>query len=919
MQQRRRWTVPFLLLLGLAAAPPLATQAGAVAGRVTDAASQAPVAGATVTASTGGAAVGDAVTGQDGRYRIANLAPGTYALTITQSGYEPRRGTVRVGAGATATFDASLTVRETALDAIVVTASRRAERAQEAPASVAVVSAKAVEERPVVSASDHLRATPGVDIAQNGIFNNNVVVRGFNAAFSSSLALLTDYRIASVPGLQVNRVGSISLVNEDLSRIEVVLGPGAALYGPNTANGIVHLITKSPLDDPGTSLSVSAGERDAFMGTFRTAQRITENLGFKVSGSYLRADEWLFVDTAEVRLQGEARARLEQFRTAQRGRGLGEAQIQDSIARDPSLFALTRVGVRKDDARRYGFDGRVDWRPRPGLSAVLQAGQSSNSSVDLTGISASVQDDFSVSYVQGRVSWNRLFAQVYREHNDAGGTYTARTGASVFDESKLWVGQVQHGFGLAADRQQFTYGLDLLYTLPESRGTVYGRNEDDDEVTQVGAYLQSETRILPTLNLVLAGRVDHHSVLDDQIFSPRAGLVFTPREGQSFRATYNRAFQAPTAINLFLDRLSSRSGPYAVQAIAPGAQGFNFHLPNGQLAIRSPFNSAANGGGSTRIAYDPAVVSRLAINFLVATGQITPAEAGRLFAANPNFTVIGRNPQTGKAGAFDPSTVQDLPGIEPELSEVFEVGYRGLFANRLLVTADLWRLERENFISQLFAPAPLLMVSGTQVAQFLAANGIAPERAAALAGVVARTPIGVVSAAENDILTDGIPILISYKNYANVDLTGMDLSAQYLMGRWRVAGNASFVSDNYFSFGPDEQPIALNAPKRKGALALGYDDDARGINGEIRGRYVGGFPVYSGVYIGNSCVEPQQGLGDCVEAATLVDLVLGYRVPGIRGTTLQLSVTNLFDEKYQSFVGVPAIGRLALLRLRYDF
>jgi iron complex outermembrane receptor protein len=577
------------------------------------------------------------------------------------------------------------------------------------------------------------------------------------------------------------------------------------------------------------------------------------------------------------------------------------------------------VGVRRDDAQRYGVDLRADWQPTENLTTVVQVGRLSNTSTDLTGISASAQDDYTTTYYQARASLGRFFGQAYLEAGDAGGTYTTRTGESVFDDSKLYVGQLQHGLAILDGRQDFTYGADLLHTIPGSSGSVYGRNEDDDEVTQTGVYLQSETRLTDRFRVVLAGRGDYHSVLEKTIFSPRAGIVFEPARNQNFRVTYNRAFQAPTAINLFLDRLSSRSGPYAVRAVAPGTQGYNFRLNDGQVAIRSPFNPAATGGANTRTAYNQQAVSRYAINFLAATGQITLAEAGRLFAANPNFTVIGRNPQTGAAAAFNPASVENVGGIDNELSEVFEVGYKGIIRNRLQLGVDLWRLNRTNFISQLFAPAPLLLVSGQELGAFLVANGIPAQRATALATSAASTPMGVVAAAENDVYTDGVPILITYKNYAEVDLTGADFSAQLLLGPWRVRGAASFVSDNYFTFGANEQPVALNAPTRKGSFALGYDG-SRGLTGEARVRFMGEFPVYSGVYVGNSCVAPAgQGLGDCVESATLADFTLGYRIPQLQRTSVQLSVTNLFDTRYRSFVGVPEVGRLALVQLRQEF
>ncbi|MEO7713324.1 MAG: TonB-dependent receptor [Gemmatimonadaceae bacterium] len=891
-------------------------QTGSVIGRISEGATRAPVTGARVRVlATGGAVAGSTVTGEDGRYRITGLPVGRHELSVTAIGYNPRRDPVDITANGTTTLDFALVATPSQLDAVVVSASRRAERAQEAPASVSVVSADVIEKRPGISTADHLGSVPGVDIAQTGVLGANVVVRGFNAAFSSALQVLTDYRISAVPGLQVNRFSALSPGADDLERIEVVLGPAAALYGPNTANGVIHLLTKSPLVSSGTVVSVAAGERNAFLGSFRTSQKITDNLGIKLSGSTFTAREWPLADTTETRLRGVAQTSLAAFRTRALAAGITESQVSDSIARTPSLFALTRIGLRPENARRYGVDFRADYRPVPSLTTVLQVGRSSNSSTELTGISPAAQNAYTVDHYQLRASSGRFFAQTYAEIGNSGSTYTTRTGESVTDKSRLIVGQLQHGLSLVDGRQDFTYGVDYLNTEPISEGTVYGRNEANDKIRQYGVYLQSESRLTDKLRLVLAGRVDGHSVVKGKEFSPRAGLVFEPTPTQAFRVTYNRAFQAPTAINLYLDRLSSRSGPYAVRAIAPGTTGFNFRMPDGALAVRSPFASA---GANTRIAFSRAESSREAIIFLAATGRITPAEAGRLIAANPNFTVIGRNPQTGVAGVFDPASIANIDAIENEKSDVVELGYKGIIREKFFVGLDLWHLKRSNFISQLFAPAPTLLVSGPEVAAFLLANGIDATRAAAAAAAAAVTPVSVVAAAENDIYKDGVPILITYKNYASVDLNGVDFTAQYANDGWKLGAVASLVSDNYFTFGA-EQPIALNAPKTKGSLSAGYDGTSA-LSGEARVRYNDAFPVYTGVYIGNSCVEPAgRGLGACVPASALVDMRLGYRLPGLTGTTVSLNVSNVLDHRVKTFIGTAEIGRLAMVQVRREF
>jgi outer membrane receptor protein involved in Fe transport len=56
---------------------------------------------------------------------------------------------------------------------------------------------------------------------------------------------------------------------------------------------------------------------------------------------------------------------------------------------------------------------------------------------------------------------------------------------------------------------------------------------------------------------------------------------------------------------------------------------------------------------------------------------------------------------------------------------------------------------------------------------------------------------------------------------------------------------------------------------------------------------------------------------ECVNSFTLFDLLLGYQVRQIPGVAFQLSVQNLLDANYRSYPGVPRVGRMALLRLRY--
>jgi iron complex outermembrane receptor protein len=179
-------------------------------------------------------------------------------------------------------------------------------------------------------------------------------------------------------------------------------------------------------------------------------------------------------------------------------------------------------------------------------------------------------------------------------------------------------------------------------------------------------------------------------------------------------------------------------------------------------------------------------------------------------------------------------------------------------------------------------------------------------------------PTGVVSSA--DIDASGADLLVTYENVGDVSFWGADLALEaFLDDRWTLGGTVSWVQEDFF-FIDDGEPIALNAPKFKGSVSLAFRN--AGFNAEGRLRHIAEFPAQSAGYVGTQCVsDPSTGtplLTDpCVEAKTLVDLNLGYQVPRSRAT-LQLTVSDIFNTGYASFVGVPEIGRFAMFRIKYD-
>ena len=183
------------------------------------------------------------------------------------------------------------------METYVVTASRRRERVEDAPAAISVISKTEIRRESNTNLGDYLKGSKGIDFTQSGIDSYNMTARGFNSSFSSRLLTLTDGRMANVPSLRLTAYNVIPVSFEDVEQIEVVLGPSSALYGPNAHSGVLNIVTSSPLRSTGTSINIQGGalsqDNTELLKklTFRTAHKFGD-VGIKLSGVALSGQDW---------------------------------------------------------------------------------------------------------------------------------------------------------------------------------------------------------------------------------------------------------------------------------------------------------------------------------------------------------------------------------------------------------------------------------------------------------------------------------------------------------------------------------------------------------------------------------------------------------------------------------------------------
>ena len=525
-------TKVLVLLAALLAPLRLAAQAGSISGTVTDSA-QRPLSGAQVVLGGTGRS---ATTTATGTFTLRDVSAGSHRIDVRLIGRHPSSTTVVVQAGQESRVTIVLTQSAIELAPLVASASRRIEKVTEAPAEVTRIDAAAIANTVGNSFAPALKNVTGVDFIQTGILSAGINARGFNSAFNNRVLQLEDGRIAVLPeaGLPLGQLTTIPKI--DLGSVEVLVGPGSALYGPDASSGVVTLSTKDARQFPGTSFEIAAGGREFMDLQGRQAGVFGQGRwGYKVSGEYESAYDWTNQNIYAPLVTGGAPS--------------------------PELSANFKTNVlRGEGALTYYFagDGRLEFN----------AGASKSNSLGNTNLGRNQIVDWKYAHQQLRFTSNHWYAQGYRVESNSGKTYqlnafsqnrlkfpsitddSVRALSAFPDEASILAGELQNNFTIAAlNGTRFTWGAQIRHDNVNSHRVWLVDRQTGKDVTsnQKGGYAQLEVPVTTAIKLVGAARYDKHDFYASQ-WSPKAALLLSPTADQTVRVTYNRAFKSPSIL-----------------------------------------------------------------------------------------------------------------------------------------------------------------------------------------------------------------------------------------------------------------------------------------------------------------------------------------------------------------------------------
>ncbi|MGB3464426.1 MAG: TonB-dependent receptor, partial [Cyclobacteriaceae bacterium] len=239
-----------------------------------------------------------------GNFSLSVSSEPPITLVVTSIGYQAQEISItsRNVTGLTISMEESVMIGQE----VVVSASRVEESILQSPVSIEKMDIRSIRESAAPSFYDQIANFKGVDVSTQSLTFKSINPRGFGANGNTRTVQLIDGIDNQAPGLNFP-VGNIVGISEvDLESVEILPGAASALYGPNAIQGIILMNSKSPFEYQGLSASAQVGvthadgvDDDAALYNnyqLRYAKAFNNKVAFKITGSYLQAQDWRGVD-----------------------------------------------------------------------------------------------------------------------------------------------------------------------------------------------------------------------------------------------------------------------------------------------------------------------------------------------------------------------------------------------------------------------------------------------------------------------------------------------------------------------------------------------------------------------------------------------------------------------------------------------
>lgn len=472
-----------------------------------------------------------------GLLREQGRGGGLGAGAVSVGGPGPAEG-VRVRGSTAALDEAGVTVAakdDAAYEEVVVTASRREQSPLDAPNAVTIISEEDIRLSGARNIPDLLRRVPGMDVMAMTASDWNVSMRGFNRRVANKILVLIDGRSVYLDFLGATLWQTLALDVMDIERIEVVRGPGSAIYGAYAYTGIINIITKKPEAIDGSTLRVDVGSGAVARGTYQVGRR-EGKVGFRATAAFEQANKF--------------------------EREFGDRVDFTTLATDPNL-----------SFRAAYIDADIEYE-LPNGGRLHGGGSASFGKLEFYG----------VSVLRNQLIEMRPLANARLGYSgDLFSVLAFWQGARVVSSPEYFrTGLASLGSNVIADLFSIEPVFRPTFTLLGEHQLVLGAEyrhkyiswdylSGEQSEDHFALFAQDQWAINPRFTVLASARLDKHPLIGF-LGSPRLALIFKPTPKSALRASVGTAFRQPTQAETYLAlAASSPVAGVAVRLVGGGS------------------------------------------------------------------------------------------------------------------------------------------------------------------------------------------------------------------------------------------------------------------------------------------------------------------------------------------------------------
>ncbi|WP_062263960.1 TonB-dependent receptor plug domain-containing protein [Endozoicomonas arenosclerae] len=397
----------------------------------------------------------------------------------------------------------------------VTSVSRKKQRLMDSAAAIYVITNEDLRRTGVTSIPEALRMVPGMQVAKLNANTWSISTRGFNYIFANKLLVLIDGRTVYSPLFSGVNWDVQDTMMEDIDRIEVIRGPGAALWGANAVNGVINIITKKAADTQGNLLTAGGGTEEKAFGAFRHGGEFGETGFYRV---YVKA----FERDGQVNAEGKDTAddwkmRRAGFKSEWKVSSDSEMTVQGELyegtTRPPLRLLDKSQPTIPQLANGFIVNGLSRDQRGGNLGAYWKRTLSETHDYSLRAIYDNYQNfDY-------RIAEKRDTIDLEFQHY-----------------SQLW------------GRHDLVWGLGYRATWYEVKNTPFMyllEGKDSKQTELFSAFIQDDITLNDQWTFTLSSRFEHNSFTGYEV-QPNARLTWRPSENRTFWAALSRAVKTPS-------------------------------------------------------------------------------------------------------------------------------------------------------------------------------------------------------------------------------------------------------------------------------------------------------------------------------------------------------------------------------------